>query len=315
MGYCLPQDYDTRLEPDAVVIEDDEDFWRPDVYAETAALAKRLHAQRIVDVGCGSGRKLAVLHPSFEIVGIDNTTNIARCRERYDFGTWLEVDFGSDDSLGVADLTGSVLVCGNLIEHLVAPERLLSLLSDALDKGAAALVLSTPDRDLMNGEGHLGPPADPARVREWTSAELECFMASAGLIGHFGLTRWSDLMPYLRAILAVVPGRSGKQHEVVRDWYEERARWQRLVEEQDRTIAQQQAWTRELRTVKDWLAQQREAWEATALEKEAELSERNQRIAELEAALVAARERMSLGRAFHLARRLVQLGRRTRPRH
>jgi len=42
--------------------------------------------------------------------------------------------------------------------------------------------------------------------------------------------------------------------------------------------------------------------------------ERNQRIAELEAALAAALDRTSLGRAFLLARRLVQLGRRNRPR-
>ena len=320
MDYCLPPGYQARLEPDDVVTEDDEGSWQPDVHAEAAALAKRLRARCIVDVGCGNGWKLAALHPSFEIVGIDNSVNIAGCRERYDFGTWLEVDLGSDNSLGVADLTGSVLVCENLIEHLVEPERLLELFSHAFDRCAAALVLSTPDRDLMNEAGHLGPPANPAYVREWTSAEFERFMASAGLTGHFGLTRSSDLAPSMRTILAVVPGRSAEQREVVGDWCEERARWQRLAEEQDRTIAQQQAWTGELRTMRDWFAQQREAWEATALEKEAQLRKREQRIVELEAALAAALgqagalERTSLRWALRLTRPLAQVARRDRPR-
>jgi len=324
VDYCLPQSYQARLEPDEVVAEDDQGFWQPDVYVEAAAIAKRLGARRLVDVGCGSGQRLAALHPGFEIVGIDNSANIAGCRERYDFGTWLEVDLDSDNSLGVVDLTGSVLVCANLIEQLVEPERLLALVSDALDKGAAALVLSTPDRDLMNEAGHLGPPASPTHVREWTRAELERFMASAGLTGHFGLTRWSELTPSMRTILAVLPGRSAEQHDVVRDWWEERARWQRLVEEHDRTIAQQQTWTGELRTEKDWLAQQRAAWEATALEKEAGLLECMQRIAELEAALAAEHAQVgaleaSLGRtsvrwALRPARRLVQVARRSRLR-
>ncbi|MEX2556619.1 MAG: class I SAM-dependent methyltransferase [Actinomycetota bacterium] len=319
MDYCLPKGYQARLEPDDPVREDDEGFWLPAVYPESASLATRLGARCIVGVGCGTGKRLAALHPSFEIIGIDTPSNIAVCRERYDFGTWVEIDLENDDSLDVPDLTGAVLVCENLLERLVNPEELLALVSDALEKGAAAFVLATPDRAL-NKDGHLGPPANPAHAREWTGAELAHFMASMGLRGHLGLTRSNDLAPFMRTILAVVPGLSADQREVVDSWWYERTRWQRMVEEQDRTILQQHAWTGELRRISDWSAQQRDAWEVTAREREAQLLERDRQIAELQAALARAvgqagtLEQTSLRWALRLALRLARAAGRVRPR-
>jgi hypothetical protein len=313
MNYCLPQDYKPRLEPDRDGPESDDGFWQPDLYSEAAALAKRLGASRIVGIGCRTGQRLAALHPTFQIVGIDDSANIVTCRQRYAFGTWIEVDFVSDNSLGVEDSTNSVLVGENLLEHITDPDRILTLLSNELERGAAAVLLATPDRELMNGDGHLGPPADPAHLREWTRSELERFMASAGLAGFFGLTRTNQLMPFMRTILVVVPGHRTEQREVVSDWWAERARWQRLVEEQDRAMSQQNAWVRELRTARDWFAQQREAWEAAALEKDEELRDSNQRIAELESVLAEARGGTSIRRALHVARRLAHVGRGTRP--
>lgn len=264
MDYCLPQGYQARLEPQYFADEDYEGVWQPDVYPEGAALAKRLGARRLVDVGCGTGQKAASLHPDLEIIGIDYGSNIEACRESYDFGTWLEVDLDRDESLGISDFTDSVLVCADVIEHLVYPEKLLRLLAEALERGAGALVLSTPDRDLINERGHLGPPPNPAHVREWTGSELECFMAAAGLRGHFGRTRTSDITPALRTILAVIPGHSPHQRDVVDTWFEERRQWQRVPEAQDRSFAKYEAWALELEAYNEWLEKERKAWEERA---------------------------------------------------
>lgn len=264
MDYCLPEGYRSRLEPEYFVDEDYDGVWQPDVYPDTAAIAGRLGARRIIDVGCGTGEKLVALHLDFEIIGLDHGPNIEACRTRYDFGTWLDVDLDRDDSLGISDFTDSVLVCADVIEHLIYPEKLLGFLSDALEHGAGAIVLSTPDRDLISEPGHLGPPRNPSHVREWTSGELERFMAASGLVGHFGRTRTNDVIPALRTILAVTPGHSAQQRDIVGHWFEERSKWQRVPEELDRSFARYEAWVHELEDYKDWLIRQCEAWEARA---------------------------------------------------
>ena len=300
MDYCLPRAYQARLEPEYFLDEDYEGVWQPDVYPDAAAIAERLSARRIIDVGCGTGEKLVALHPDFGIIGLDYGSNIEACQTRYDFGTWLDVDLDRDDSLGISDFTDSVLICADVIEHLVYPERLLGFLSDALDRGAGALVLSTPDRDLINERGHLGPPLNLAHVREWTSSELERFMAARGLVGHFGRTRTNDVIPALRTILAVIPGRSPRQRDIVGQWFEERSKWQRVPEDQDRSFTKYEAWTRELEAYRDWLEKQRENWETRAHEAE-------KRVRELEAArgrgAAAQRFRWHLRRALRRMRK------------
>jgi hypothetical protein len=319
MDYCLPAGYRSRLEPEYFIDEGYEGVWQPDVYPEAAALAARLGVRRIVGVGCGTGKELAALHPSFEVVGLDAADNIARCRERYEFGTWLELDLDGD-VVDVPEPKDAVLVCKGLIERLVQPERLLTLLAGAVGNGAAAVLLSTPDRERMSKPGDLGPPDNPAHVREWTSAELVRFMDSVGLAGHFGLTRSTELPPYMTSALAVLPGQARDRQDAIDAWWEERARWQCLVEEQDRTILLQHAWIAELRSTRDWLAQQRQAWEATAAAKEAELADRDNFITQLETTLASAldqdgrADRAALRWALLLATPVARVARRSRIR-
>ena len=157
-----------------------------------------------------------------------------------------------------------MLVCGDVIEHLVRPERLLHGLRLALDHGAHAVFLTTPDRELISGVGHLGPPENPAHVREWRSSELAEFMASVGLRGHFGLTRSNDVMPYMRTILVVIPGRASVTAAAVAQWWGQRVKWERLAVEQDRLIASQAEWIKELDAARTWFREQSERWQRRA---------------------------------------------------
>lgn len=265
--YFLKSGYQSRLEPDYFVDEDLNAICQPDVYPEAAAVARRLGAHRIVDFGCGTAGKLAELHPEFEIVGIDYGANIDACQERYDFGTWLEIDFDHDETHSHRKyLPGGLLVCADVIEHLVRPDRLLAMLREALDAGAVALFLSTPERELCNEPGHLGPPPNPAHVREWSTAELQRLMAAHGLRGHFGLTRSNSAEPYMWNILAVIPGSNAAHRETIAEWWSDRARWERLAVEQSRAVAEKERLLQEYERAKDWLEGQRAAWQRTAEE-------------------------------------------------
>jgi hypothetical protein len=255
MEYFLPPAYRVRLDPSYFTDTEHEGIWQPDVYPEAASLARRLRARKIIDIGCGVADKLVALNPEFEIIGIDYGPNIEVCRERYDFGRWIEVDLDQGESLGVSDFQDALLVCADVIEHLVYPERVVGLLSGALESGASALVLSTPDRELTNGPGDLGPPSNPSHVREWASDELEEFLLSIGLAGYLGRTRSSDVVPALRTILAVVPGCQEPQRTVVVEWFEERRRWQRVPEAMDSSFSRYESWVRELQAGNDWLNQ------------------------------------------------------------
>ena len=204
--YFLPSGYRSRERP-AYDYEhrDDGIVYQPNVYADAARIAERLGSPRIIDVGCGNGEKLVALYPRFEIVGIDHGENLLRCRERFPFGTWLEHDLDSAKPLPLSDdVAGSVLICADVIEHLRYPERLLRNLRVALGRAHATLI-STPERDLTWGTGHMGPPPNPAHVREWALNEFAALLAAHSFEqGFIGLTRSSNTRTLQNTILAVV---------------------------------------------------------------------------------------------------------------
>jgi hypothetical protein len=210
-GYCIKPGYVARARPEYYVDESTAKTWQPDVYATARRIAGDLGLDRVVDVGCGSGEKLVAMHPDHEIIGLDYGVNLEACREEYEFGRWVDHDLESEGPLplGEEDLSSSVLVCADVIEHLVAPERLLFKLRSALDY-ASALVLSTPERELLWGEDHLGPPPNPCHVREWSRPELGALLKREGFEhGELHLTRSNDVDNDMRTIMAVI-GRDGE---------------------------------------------------------------------------------------------------------
>ena len=175
--------------------------YQPDVYRRAADIARKVGAHRIVDIGCGDGEKLVALYPEFEVVGIDYGENLEQCRKQFDVGTWLEHDIESDDPLPVMDLERAVIVCADVIEHLVRPEKLLAKLRGALAT-CSAVVMSTPERNLRQGVHHTGPPPNPAHVREWTINEFSALLAAEGFHGRVGLTRSNNHSSLRNTILA-----------------------------------------------------------------------------------------------------------------
>lgn len=207
--YFVRAGYRPRLEPEYDRPHDRLPagvVWQPDVYPAAARIATALGCSRIIDLGCGDGDKLVELYPVFEILGLDFGPNLEQCRHRHSVGTWLEHDLERDEPLPLSpkQLAGSVVVCADVIEHVRYPEVLLSNLLATLEH-AGCVVLSTPERDLTRGLHHLGPPPNPAHVREWSMDELEALLAASGFKhGIVTLTRSDDVRRVKNTILALL---------------------------------------------------------------------------------------------------------------
>jgi SAM-dependent methyltransferase len=215
--YHLPARYVARAVPEYYADVDGGVTWQPDVYRLVGDLAREERACRVVDVGCGRGRKVATLHPELDVVGIDYGDNLQHCIASYPWGRWIEADLESDAPLPLhsQDLQKAVVVAADVIEHLVRPERLLARLRAMLAQASLA-VLTTPERRLTHGAGHLGPPPNPAHVREWTLGELCEFATAAGLeVAWAGLTA-SESTTYERrtsVLLLVGEGRDAASRQ------------------------------------------------------------------------------------------------------
>jgi SAM-dependent methyltransferase len=162
---------------------------QPDVYPLAAELGKELGCTHIIDIGCGRAHNLARLHPKFHLIGVDYKENINYCRNIYSFGQWLECDLDNDPVNINEDVLGnSIVICSGVIEHLMDPHKLLANLSFIMEKSKLA-ILSTPERDLVQGYDHMGPPTSRFHVREWNSSELRDLLQAHGLhVGYVGLT-------------------------------------------------------------------------------------------------------------------------------
>jgi hypothetical protein len=180
--------------------------WQPGVYAIAAAVGSAVGSGRIVDVGAGNGAKIAGLRGSFDLGGIDFGANLARARDKYPFIHWIERNLDITDDLGVGPelLKGAVVVCADVIEHLRHPDQLMRILRAALDD-VACILTSTPDRELISGPAHNGPPPNRGHVREWSRREFAAFLSASGFEhGRIALTQSRSGSPLANTILALL---------------------------------------------------------------------------------------------------------------
>lgn len=155
-------------------------YYQFGVYRLASKLIRERGVRRLVDVGCGCGAKLAWVHarnPEVEIFGIDQEHAVAHCRSEFDFGQWLVDDFEHPGE-ATRDVRGDLVICSDVIEHMQSPDLLLDYLKLRLADGGAIL-LSTPDRDLLRGVDCNNCP-NAFHIREWNFEELELYLEDRG---------------------------------------------------------------------------------------------------------------------------------------
>lgn len=194
-NYGLKPSYMARSKPEYFSDSlPDSTAWQADVYRLAAGLALKANVKRLVDIGCGQGGKLASYAGEFEIVGYDYGDNIAKCQQAYPEGQWHTADLESESiTTGFQD---SVVICADVIEHLIKPDMLLETLRNAA-KTAAYVLVSTPDRMRVYRRDQSGPPGNPYHVREWTLNELESWFHDEQMpIRWSGWTVSNDSRPH-----------------------------------------------------------------------------------------------------------------------
>lgn len=173
-------------------------IWQPDVYAEARAVADQCGIKRIVDVGCGNGAKLIHYFPAeqFKTIGLDFHGSMVLARSTYSDANWVECDLNSSRDLArvfneMNPDEPILLILSDVIEHLPDPRLLLAQLRTVLLRHVAnRLVLSTPDRALLDYKSYGAYPENRAHVREWTHEELAVFCQAAGFqVERYGHTR------------------------------------------------------------------------------------------------------------------------------
>ena len=211
---CLPNEYVSRKQPEYFDDDGSTDptgqVWQPDVYEMAGHIADSVGATRILDIGCGRADKLLRIAERFETVGVDLGANLDACIRRAPQRHWLRMDL---DQLSYEDLQEyidekTVVMCSDVIEHLMQPQVLAGVLAQAT-LVAAAVIVSTPERVLTRGLKDTGPPKNPCHIREWQIDEFGRFLSRAGFPrpAFLGLTRSTSIRDDWHTI-AVVSGTS-----------------------------------------------------------------------------------------------------------
>lgn len=156
------------------------------VYEFLSKYITKNNIDRVIDVGCGVGRKLVHVHkenPGVEIIGIDQESPIEYCKKTYGFGSWYSDDFESSHLSN--NIKSKLIISSDVIEHLINPNLLLNYIKSKIEKDGV-IILSTPERDLLRGPGCNYSP-NKHHVREWSYKEFELYLESQGfeILDHF----------------------------------------------------------------------------------------------------------------------------------
>lgn len=203
--YGIDNRYTSRMIPLEMNHQDNSGvIYQPDVYPMVRFLQHVVGAIRIVDLGCGSGEKLVEISDDVECVGVDTEKAIEICRSRHgDRVVWGVCNLCDGDDIGGLPLTGAVVSCVDVIEHLPDP---LPLLESLLESDFVAALITTPDREKVYPGVNLGPPGNGSHVREWTKAELEGLLGRLGFDHYVTYTRANNSHHRMSTLVAVLRG-------------------------------------------------------------------------------------------------------------
>jgi hypothetical protein len=168
-----------------------KDEYQNEVYLAAYELAKEQGLERIADIGCGSGYKLLKYFGDLDTTGFEIEPTLSALRKMHPFNSWSLSDF-SRQLKGPAACY-DLLICSDVIEHVVNPDDLLNWINNQFT--FQYLVLSTPDRDQLihiwkdahyGPQSQSGPPVNWAHVREWSFSEFEKYISQYfEIVSHF----------------------------------------------------------------------------------------------------------------------------------
>lgn len=227
-NYCIKTGYkvydsDTNLTLDE---NRDSNYWNKGrvqmgVYFQWMVyehVARQVHrGANVVDIGSGSGYKLVhiVGKKTDNIYGVDQRQAIQFCEKTYAKGKWIADDFENPKQQNEIPSHVDIIICSDVIEHLVDPGPMLSYIK-MIANSETLIFLSTPDRDRMRGKSCM-ESTKPEHVREWNYTEFANYISGSGftIIDHLHmyplkLSFW-NIKTYLQIFFAKFVGRDGQK--------------------------------------------------------------------------------------------------------
>ncbi|WP_207515405.1 class I SAM-dependent methyltransferase [Longitalea luteola] len=125
--------------------------------------------KNVLDIGCGSGFKLLRYFSDCNTAGVEVDATYKFLKEKYPDRVWINAD-----QAGQMPQKTDIIICADVIEHLINPDDLLKLIKDIHFE---LLFLSTPERKICRGWLDYGPPANIHHVREWNAKEFSRYIA------------------------------------------------------------------------------------------------------------------------------------------
>lgn len=147
-------------------IENKEE-WQKEVYQKVRDLAIANKLTSICDIGCGSAYKLLKYCSDFDITGVEVEPTLSVLKEKYPEHKWFKLEDLKNHEF-------DLVILSDVIEHIEYPDLFLKSIFDQIR--FENLVISTPDRGLMNKNFKYGPPHNKHHYREWTFSEFGLFM-------------------------------------------------------------------------------------------------------------------------------------------
>ena len=194
-NYFIKKDYIARTDYSHY-----DDRWRKDdcqdeVYALAHSVATENSFTRITDIGCGSAFKLIKYFDMFDTEGYEIEPTLSYLKERYPTRSWEFSDLSSTPVV----LETDIIVCADVVEHLVDPDQLLKFINRFDFK---FLIISTPDRDQLlkyqnNRQSQSGPPVNPHHIREWGHREFEQYISQFfNIVSHINTKKeyWGQVI-------------------------------------------------------------------------------------------------------------------------
>ncbi len=145
--------------------------WQVEVYEYALRKAREVAANVILDMGCGSGYKLRKYFSEFKIVGIDVPETVRKLQAVS--GSSTSEIWGTFEEVLRMNISPDIVISADAIEHVPNPDLFMRQLSE-LD--CRHFIISTPERNLLYGFDHGGPPNNNAHCREWTQSEFSSYV-------------------------------------------------------------------------------------------------------------------------------------------
>lgn len=176
-NYCIYDGYVSREEFVTCEQTTHTDQFQDEVYEAARKLCVEKGYKTILDIGCGSAFKLIKYFRDKKFVGLDLEPNLSFIKDKYPLYDFRESDFDAPPTESF-----DLIICSDVIEHLLEPDDLLKFINQIDFKH---LVLSTPERNTIQRLQRSfgwdvktdGPPHNLMHIREWSFDELREYLS------------------------------------------------------------------------------------------------------------------------------------------